>query len=250
MREKPELKIFVFYLAFIVVAEAVTSFIDPSYGLFVHSVVLLSLLALSAFWHGANPTSNLFLGLSLAPLIRIISLSLPLAYFPRYAWYLVASVPVLAATATVIRVQGLSLRDVGVTLNKPFAQVGIPLAGVPFGFVEYHILKPEPLALGLSPLGFALLALAFIFSTGFVEELIFRGVLQKNAIEAFGKGPGIMGVTAVFTALHIGWLSLLDLLFVFTISLFFAFCVLKTGSIIGVSLCHGIENVVLFLLMP
>jgi membrane protease YdiL (CAAX protease family) len=50
--------------------------------------------------------------------------------------------------------------------------------------------------------------------------------------------------------LHVGWLSILDLLFVFSIGLFFGFVVLKTGSIMGVSISHGITNVVLFLVAP
>jgi hypothetical protein len=249
MRANLELQVFIFYLIFIAVAETVTSFIDPSYGLFFHSVILVSLLVLSAFWHRVNPASNLFLSLSLAPLIRILSLSLPLTYFPRYAWYLVASVPVLAATLTMMRVQRMGLGDVGITFRKPLAQAGIALTGIPFGIIEYSILKPEPLAPGLSTWELVLLAAALVFSTGFVEELVFRGVLQNSAVKTMGEKAGIVGVTAVFAALHIGWLSILDVAFVFSIGLFFGYLVLKTGSIIGVSLSHGLTNVFLFLLL-
>jgi len=247
---KLELSAFILYLTLIASAEIITSFIDPSYGLLLHSAILVSLLTLSALWHGANPASSLYLSLSLAPLIRILSLSLPLTYFPRYAWYTVASVPVLAAALTAIRVQGLGLRDVGLTFNNLPAQTCIALTGVPFGVVEYFILKPEPLASNLPMLEYSLLAIALIFSTGFVEELVFRGVLQRSTVEALGEKAGVLGVTAVFATMHIGWLNLLDVLFVFSIGLFFAFMTLKTGSIVGVSLSHGITNVVLFLLMP
>lgn len=105
MKVTLELKIFVCYLFLIVVAEFVTSFINPSYGLFVHSMLLVSLLTLSAFWHKTNTASNLFLCLSIAPLIRIFSLALPLEYFPSYAWYLVAGIPMSLAAITVIRVR-------------------------------------------------------------------------------------------------------------------------------------------------
>lgn len=247
---KRELWAFVLFLAAIVMAEVTTSFYDPSYGLFFHSLILLSLLMLSAFWHGANPSSNLFLSLSLAPLIRILSLSLPLIYFPRYAWYTVTSVPVLAATLTMMRVQGLDLGDVGITFRKPLAQAAIALTGIPFGIIEYFILKPEPLAPGLSTGELVLLAAALVFSTGFVEELVFRGILQHGALKALGEKAGVLGVAAVFAALHIGWLSVLDIAFVFSIGLFFGCLVLKTGSIIGISLSHGLTNVFLFLLLP
>jgi len=247
---KRKLKVFVLYIAFIAMAEAVTSFVDPRYGLLVHSVILVSLLTLSALWHGANQASNLFLSLSLALLIRILSLSLPLIYLPRHTWYLVARVPVLVVALTLMRVQRMGLADVGITFRKPIAQAGIALTGIPFGIIEYTILRPEPLAQGLSTLELVLLAAALVFSTGFVEELVFRGVLQSSAVKAVGERAGLVGVTAVFASLHIGWLSALDLAFVFSIGLFFAISTLKTGSIVGVSLSHGITNVFLFLLLP
>jgi membrane protease YdiL (CAAX protease family) len=250
MKIKRELKVFALYITFIAIAEVVTSFVDPRYGLLVHSVILVSLLTLSALWHGANPASNLFLSLSLAPLIRILSLSLPLIYLPRHTWYLVVSVPVFVAALTLMRVQRMGLKDVGITFRKPIAQAGIALTGIPFGIVEYTILRPEPLAQGLSTPELVLLAAALMFSTGFVEELVFRGVLQSSAVKAVGERAGLVGVNAVFALLHIGWLSALDLVFVFSIGLFFAILTLKTGSIVGVSLSHGITNVFLFLLLP
>jgi len=71
-----ELQAFSAYIIFIVVAEVVTSFVDLGYGFLFHSVILISLLVLSSLKHGENPSSKLFLSLALAPLIRIISLSM------------------------------------------------------------------------------------------------------------------------------------------------------------------------------
>ena len=241
--------VFILYLFVITFAEAVVSFYDPSYGMVFHSIILVSLLTFSALKRGENPVSNLFLSLSLAPLIRITSLSMPLTYFPRFAWYLVASVPVLAAELALMRVQGLGLKDVGITFRRPLAQVGLALIGIPFGVVEYFILRPEPLVIGLSVEGLAVLAVVLVFSTGFVEELVFRGIMQHSATQTFGDA-GIIGVAVVFAVLHLGWLSPLDIIFVFSIGLFFSYVTLKMGSIVGASLSHGITNVVLFLVMP
>jgi len=246
---KRELKLFTLYVILIAVAEVVTASIDPTYGLLAHSLIMVSLLVLPAF-RRENPSSGLFLSLSLAPLIRILSLSLPLTYLPRYTWFLVASVPVYAATFALMKVQGLGLADVGITFRKPLTQACISLTGVPFGIVEYYILKPEPLAPSLSALGLALLAAGIILSTGFAEELVFRGVMLKSAVEALGEKMGIVGVSAIFASLHVGWLSALDIVFVFSIGIFFATLALKTGSIVGVSLSHGLTNILLFLLMP
>jgi len=245
-----KLRVFIGYITFIIIAEVVTSFVYPGYGLFLHAMILLSLLVLSSLKYGENPSSNLYLSLSLAPLIRIISLSVPLTSFPRYSWYVVVNIPVLVATLALMRVQGIGFKDAGINFNKPLEQSVIALTGLSLGFIDYYILRPEPLALGMSYGNLALLAVALGLSTGLVEELVFRGIMQPHAIEAFGEWSGLIGVAAVFAALHIGWLSMPDLVFVFMVGLFYGFMALKTGSIIGVSLSHGITNIVLFLVAP
>lgn len=244
------IRVFLGYILLIVVAELLTSFVSPSYGLVLHSLILLSLLVISSIMHGENPVSGFYLSLSLAPLIRIISLSVPLVSFPRYAWYIIVNVPVLVATVAMMRIRGIRFKDAGIRFGKPGEVALIALTGIPFGFIDYLILRPESIATGLSFSSVLLLALGLGFSTGFVEELIFRGLMQPGAIEIFGERRGLVGVSAVFASLHIGWLSLLDLGFVFSVSLFFGYTVLRKGNIIGVTLSHGITNVVLFLVAP
>jgi len=250
MLDFEEFRVFLGYIVLIVFAEVLTSFVSPSYGLVLHSLILLSLLVVSSLKHGENPVSGFYLSLSLAPLIRIISLSVPLASFPRYAWYIVVNVPVLVATVAMMRVQGIGFKDAGVRFKMASVQFVIALTGVSLGFIDYYILKPEPLAPGLSFWNLTFLAVGLGLSTGFVEELVFRGLMQKYAIEAFGERMGLIGVAAVFASLHIGWLSPFDMVFVFSIGLFYGFVTLQTGNIIGVSISHGITNVVLFMVAP
>ncbi len=245
-----ELRVFTACIVSIVVAEVVTSFMDPGYGLVLHALILMALLVQYSLKQGENPSSGLYLTLSLAPLIRIISLSIPLAYFPSYAWFIVVNVPVLVATVAMMRVQGVSFMDAGVVFSKPLVVAVIALTGIPLGFIDYYMLSPEPLGIGLSFWNLVFLALGLGFSTGFVEELVFRGLMQKNAVDAFGERRGLIGVALVFAALHIGWLSLPDLVFVFSVGLFYGFVALRTGNIVGVSLSHGITNIVLFLVAP
>jgi len=244
------IRVFLGYILLIVVAEVLTSFVNPSYGLVLHSLILLSLLVVSSVTYVEGSVSGFYLSLSLAPLIRIISLSMPLANFPRYAWYIIVNVPVLVATLAMMRVQGIGLKDAGVKFGKPREVAWIALTGIPLGFIDYLILRPESIATGLSLSGVLLLALGLGLSTGFVEELVFRGLMQPIAVEIFGERRGLVGVAAVFASLHIGWLSLLDLVFVFSIGLFYGFIALKKGNIIGVTISHGITNVVLFMVAP
>ena len=68
----------------------------------------------------------------------------------------------IIAAITVIRIQGLGLNDVGINLKRPEIQLLIMLTGIPFGALEYLILKPDPIAVGLTTIQFFLLAIAFI----------------------------------------------------------------------------------------
>ena len=73
--------------------------------------------------------------------------------------------------------------------------------------------------------------------------------MKSSALEAFGRW-GIIYVSLLFAVLHIGFLSGIDVAFVFAVALFFGWVVQKTGSLIGVTLSHGLTNIMLYLVVP
>ena len=79
---------------------------------------------------------------------------------------------------------------------------------------------------------------------------MFRGVLQRLAEPAMGSWGGMIYVSLIFAILHVGFFSLLDVIFVLFVALFFAYAVKRTGSLVGVTLSHGIANTLLYLVMP
>ncbi|MFX1536196.1 MAG: lysostaphin resistance A-like protein [Promethearchaeota archaeon] len=149
----------------------------------------------------------------------------------------------------VVRRLGYTRWEIGLNLNKLPYQFLIMLTGVPFGIAEYYILKPSPLVDSSTWEGMLLPALILIVCTGFVEELCFRGVMQLSAGEALGQW-GWIYIAVLFAAMHIGYLSIWDGIFVLAVGLFFGLMVNKTRSIIGVTLSHGITNVILYLVAP
>ncbi|MBN1936522.1 MAG: CPBP family intramembrane metalloprotease, partial [Anaerolineae bacterium] len=230
-------------------AEVLTALVEPRAGLALHSVLLAALLIHTALAR-ERPAHRLLLSLAFAPLIRLLSLSLPLARFPILYWYLIVSVPLFAATFVMARVLDLGAQDVGLAWRKVPAQLGIASTGLFLGAIEYAILRPTPLASSLAWRTVWLPALILLVSTGFEEELIFRGVMQRVAMDVLGRRWGILYVAALFAILHVGYQSAVDVLFVFGVALFFGWAAERTRSIVGVSLAHGITNIVLFLVMP
>jgi LysM repeat protein len=128
-------------------------------------------------------------------------------------------------------------------------QLLIGLSGILLGYIEYLILRPDPLVAELSLKQVWLPILILLVFTGLLEELIFRGVLQTNAVERLGR-LGILYVAIVCTVLHLGYNSLLDIFFVFAVALLFGLLTFRTGSLLGVSLSHGLTNVALYLVFP
>ncbi len=237
------------YLVLLMVAEILTALVEPRLGLLLHSLLLIS-----ALMYGARccdrPTYRFWMGVSLAPLIRLISLSLPLRSVPLIYWYLIISVPLYVAAFILKRL----------VLQIPWDQVGlhgrglalqglIPFLGLPLGMLEYRILRPAPLISGGNPGEFLIAALILLISTGLIEELIFRGIMQQVALEVMGR-QGMVYVSAIFAVLHIGHRSLVDVVFVFGVALLFGWFVQRTRSIVGVSLTHGMINIWIFLIAP
>jgi membrane protease YdiL (CAAX protease family) len=238
------------YLALISVAELLTTTPEPRTGLVLHGLLLVALLVHSAV-ASQHAYHRLLLALTIAPLTRIMSLSLPLAVadIPQMYWYLIISVPLFVATILTVRALGLSRMQLGLTVRPIPLQLPVAATGILFGVIEYYILRPEPLIDNLAwPYllgGFLILMIC----TGFAEELIFRGVMQCTALQALGSF-GLLYVAVLFAVLHVGYESIQDVAFVFVVALVFGWVVRRTGSLFGVTLAHGLTNVILFMVMP
>jgi membrane protease YdiL (CAAX protease family) len=247
--QKYSIPIAFIYLGVLTIAEALTTLIAPQSGLILYGAILLILLAHAALTWGYTSCRFLFT-LSFAPLIRMISLFLPLAHFPLIYWYLIVSVPLFAAAFTALRTMRFSRKDIGLKLKKLPLQIPVIFTGLSLGYFEYRILQPNPLVQNFNLGELWLPVLILLVCTGFVEELIFRGMMQHAAVEQFGAFGGILYVATLFAVLHMGYHSLADVIFVFVVALFFGLVTSYTGSIIGVSLAHGLTNVILYLTMP
>ena len=184
------------------------------------------------------------------PMIRIIGLSIPLMQIQPLYWFPIIAVPLFAAVYTIMKSQGLSRKHVGLIWGNKKVQFLVALTGILLGTIEYTILQPKPLIAVLDPVNLITASIILIISTGFAEELLFRGILQKNAENVFGMAMGLLYTALLFTALHIGWNSFNDLIFVFSVAIFYGIVFQKTRSIVGVTLSHGISNTFLFLIIP
>jgi membrane protease YdiL (CAAX protease family) len=229
-------------------AELIIALVNPAGGVICHFVLLISLILSSAVF-GKRLSHRLFLSLALVPLIRILNFSAPVAQFSEIYWFLFVSIPLFAGILVIIRILNLQPREVALTAGTTPFQGLIALTGVGIGLVEYLILKPKPLVLALSWQEILAPALILLVATGFVEELAFRGVIQSCSVQVLGPW-GWVYVAALYSVLQINYLSATQWAFVLLTALFFGWVVKRTGSILGVSLAHGLANIVLYLIFP
>jgi len=255
------------YLAAVVTAEVLIAIPDPTqptvypfqqYGLTVHILLVFALLFHAVTIQDKDIELSVFLvALSLAPLIRIFSLSMPrfwgTAPTGTLPWLAVVGIPLLTAAAAVAYVQQLAPWLLGLGLHswkETAVQTAIGLTGIPLGFVEYVILRQQAWITGETVVAVLYGGAIIFFSTGLAEELIFRGIMLRRAMQLLGARTGILFVTLVFSAMHIFFRNGYDLTFVFLVGLFYALVVVKTKNLWGAIMSHTLGNVILYLIAP
>jgi membrane protease YdiL (CAAX protease family) len=236
------------YLGALIAAEFLTVDVAPTAGLALYALLLLGLSL-----HGAltpdRPLQCLLVSLTLVPLIRLVGLSLPLAQVPLIYWYLLVGAPLYAAVVAICRTLGLGQEQLGLRLRRPLVQLAVTLSGVVLAYPCYYLLGPNLRLVTMDGWSWSWRALMLITCVGFLEELIYRGLMQWAAVKALGKW-GLAYVAVLCAALHLGHGSGLNVLLALGAGLFFGWVVERTGSIVGVALAHGLANVLLFLVGP
>lgn len=237
----------ILYLFSFGIAEYLTYYVSNLAGLIFHLAVLFSLIINGAITLDKNQR-GLLLALGLVPLIKIISLVMPLPESARVYWYLLISVPIFIGIYGVMQVLKYSFADIGLNRTKPILQAVVASGGFCLGAIGFLILRPDALTTAFNIQTTLSPALILLVSTGFVEEMAFRGVMQRaaNALASWGW----IYISLIYAVLQTGRNPLIFCLLVLLVSLLFGWVVKKTGCIVGVSLAHGLFNIGLYLVFP
>lgn len=246
------------YILLVAGAEWVTAYATwhgiafAKYGIMFHALILFALLVHSSLILTADPEfSRLLVVLIIAPLIRILSLAMPVVNFNYTAWFSIISIPVYITIFTCVYIQRIKPQDIALALPQlkhlPLELATILIAG-PFGILEYYVLKPGIL---VEPRLEALIVpvLIMFVCTGFLEELAFRGLMQYHATRTMGFS-GIIFISVLFGFLHIGNLTIFDVILAGSVGFIYSLVVRRTGSLYGVTISHGLINSILFLIAP
>ena len=238
-------------LLFLTICE-IAALNQPTYGLLMHSILVIAILSLSSISQTKKANSFLIASLPI-PMVRIVSLSAPLVQMSIIEWFLLISSLLLLSIFLSLQQSGITPREVGFRWpekrNLPIVVAVIAL-GIPLGFVEHRILDLESIVQFDVARDLFVPFIAMYLGTGILEELLFRGLIQKTSIDLYGKGIGLLFTTVSFMIMHIGWDSIVDVIFVGAVGLFYSFVILRTKSLFSISISHTMVNLSLFILAP
>lgn len=233
-------------VALVLLAEVALFFDAVDVALGLHLTALL-FAVLVPVWHAeTTPVCRPF---ALLPLFRLVNLGVPIVVDLTLAHFLVVYLPLLPAVYLVVRAEP----DLSIGWDpRALAVWALPAVGVAgaLGVVEYAIIEPEPLIPEWSVLWVLAIAGVMLVSVGLVEELLFRGILQRMLGAELGRWTGVVLASVLFGAMHSIYGSGLEVAFAICIGLVFGVVYERTDSLGLVTLMHAALNVALFAIVP
>jgi membrane protease YdiL (CAAX protease family) len=242
-------------IAVIAGAEACVVFVDAVAGAIAYSIILIAMLTYCSFRATDDETShgkerrdlnNAIAALSFLPVLRLVSLSVPLRGSSEIAQYGIVGGPLLAGIAWGVwraRLPGIAFRPRAGRLELAIAWSGFPLA-----LVAYLLLRPGSLAEGgrWTQLALAVLAVSLV---AVVEELVFRGLIGTAFARIYGPSAPLWSA-AVYTISYLGVRPHGMIALAAVVGLLFGWTVGRTGSLLGVAVAHVVLNIGLFVVFP
>ena len=246
----------VLFIAAIMVAIALCEWIftyrNVVYGIVIALALAIAIYIMLSVLRLDDRITNCAESLTLVPLYILFTSSLPWFFINQQ--YLLPAVYscILGLCLWHIHRKNLSLKELfGFSKQKLLRYLLIGLAiGIPLGTLEYLILTPAP-AFPSFEVKYLLRDMAYMFLfVAIAEEVLFRALIQRDLVAAFGWKWALFGASAIFAVMHLTWRSIPELGFVFLAGLILGALYLRTKSLIAPIIAHGINNVMLVAVMP
>jgi len=205
------------------------------------------ILVLNGYKAVGRLASKTYICLILVPLIRIVSVALPISNLPVIYWFVLISIPLFLSTFTTARLLSIFRFDPGIVGSSLPGQLAVGCLGVIIGWAGSLLNLDKPFLFVIESQQMWLSIPTVIICTGFLEELIFRGIIYRTVEKEIGVKRAIVLVSALNASLYLSNLSITQFFYVFAAMLVFSVVYARQRSLIGVSLAHGLLNITLAL---
>lgn len=189
--------------------------------------------------------------LALVALLRVLSVTTAIPRLPVATWYVTVGGALLIAEVATIRFVDDAWRRLNLAFRRPALDVLVAALGIPAGLAGFLLLRPAPLLSDEGPLPLLGGIVALVVFAAFAEELLFRGLLQSLAIDAFGSARwGLVYAGAMSAVMYLGSGSLPYTIAVGVYGLLLGAAILRGASVWGASTSHGLALVGMAFLWP
>jgi|GEM_PF-1394334 len=179
--------------------------------------------------------------------LRIINVAMPIFFTITLYWYPLIYSPLFISIYILIRNQGITLEDIGLTTRYIFLYIpAAVLIGFIMALVEYQIIDPPSLLMNPSIANITVLFIIMFVFVGLIEEIIFRSILMTRFEEAIGIWQGLILSSILFGIMHSGYGTIYEIIFTMIVGLILGYLFQRTRSLPLIVTIHGTINVFIF----
>ncbi|MFC1902464.1 lysostaphin resistance A-like protein [Chloroflexota bacterium] len=236
----------------IVVCEYVFAYHNVAFGIAIALAMVILIYITLSYFNLEQRMVNTAESMALIPLYILFTSSLPWFFINQQ--YLLPAVYscILGLVFWHIYQNKLNLKQILGFSKKhvlKYCLIGLAI-GTMSGTVEYLILHPAAT--------FPTFEVRYLFRdmvymllfVGLGEELLFRGLIQRDLTNIFGWKWGLVGASFLFAIMHLTWRSIPELVFVFFAGLIMGFIYWKTKSLLAPIVLHCVNNTMLVAVVP
>jgi len=239
-------------LAGITTSEWLFAYKDVAYGITLALLVAIAIYIVVSVTRIKQPFADCAETLALVPIYILFTSSLPWFFLDQQFLLPAVYLVILALCFWHIYDRKLSLAEVGLRRSGnilKYILLSLCIA-IPLGVAEYFIIRPAPASPAFQ-FSYLLRDLAYmVIFVGIGEELLFRGLIQRELTKTFGWKWGLISASLLFMVMHLSWRSMPELGFTFLGGLLLGYIYYRTKSLIAPIVIHGVGNVVLVSVMP
>ncbi len=236
----------------IVIGELMMLSGDVYYGLGIHIINLMTIILYitSRDRDMSQETKNALSGLTLILLFRVINLATPKIFVTTLLWYPLIYGVLFLSIYLIIKDQQIPIKELGITSNRLIVYLPIAIIiGIIIAIVEYQISHPKSLIENITVPNVILISIVMIIFIGTAEELMFRSILQTRFEKVFGLKYGLLLTAGIFAVVNTNY-GIVGIIFAGIFGIILGYIFQKTRSIPFTITVRGIENIILFGILP
>jgi membrane protease YdiL (CAAX protease family) len=242
------------YCVAIAAVELQTVWLEPKTGTLYNGLLVMIMLHHYLLARD-DPHRSQILLLAAIPLLRMLSLAMPVGLIQPLYRYPMVGIPVLVSVGLILRETNVPWSQIGLRWpqirksEQIWENVLIALSGLPLGLMGFYFADPIPLLTTFSWGEVIASTLVIIFYVAILEEVIFRGMLLTTLQNTFGQ-TGILIATVVYTLMFASSHSVEGIILMGFSSLLYSWHVLESRSILAATISHTLMVVGMLIVWP